>query len=289
MYGYHVNRNGRTIATAVSEEIDHISGYTSQVAVQIYTHGPHKLKALLSQNDKDQLRAIFQKPNRYAVIHGAYPDIPWNTMNIASIRNIADELHTAAEIGASGAIIHLGSKENLVEVMDSIGREFAAQKKDDQETDVILWLETNAARASASTYETWDKIKSLFNEIHKLDLPFKCGLCVDTAHLWACGVDLTTRAAAEAWFGALDELGAPIMLHLNDSTKIRGRGADQHAPLCANIWKDYHPDNGSKPFKDSGLAAILEWAANNKVCVILERGENGAISDLNLLASAGYI
>jgi endonuclease IV len=79
----------------------------------------------------------------------------------------------------------------------------------------------------------------------------------------------------------------PIMMHLNDSYSDIGSGLDRHAPLLkGNIWGNYKSGRGN--IADSGLMAILEWADENDINLILERDENGLANDLAIISKLGF-
>ena len=59
-----------------------------------------------------------------------------------------------------------------------------------------------------SHYETPQKLAAFFRKVREVDPELQeFGLCIDTAHLWSCGVDIASREDARAW---LDELEAVL-------------------------------------------------------------------------------
>jgi len=87
------------------------------------------------------------------------------------------------------------------------------------------------------------------------------GVCLDTQHLWASGVDYSSVEDADATIAALDEaVGIERLgcLHLNDS-KVE---------LGAN--KDRHENIGDGTIGEGGLAALLSHPALDDVPAILE-------------------
>lgn len=60
----------------------------------------------------------------------------------------------------------------------------------------------------------------------------RIGVCLDTAHLWSAGYDLTTPEAVREMIQILEEqIGSQRVkvIHLNDSVNPLGSGKDQHA------------------------------------------------------------
>jgi deoxyribonuclease-4 len=66
--------------------------------------------------------------------------------------------------------------------------------------------------------------------------PGRIGFCLDTAHAWAAGVDVSEAAAIDAFLADFDDrigLERLVMIHLNDSKSERGSRLDRHEHLGA--------------------------------------------------------
>jgi deoxyribonuclease-4 len=66
--------------------------------------------------------------------------------------------------------------------------------------------------------------------------PERVGFCLDTAHAWAAGIDLSEPAAIDAFLADFDDrigLARLVMLHLNDSKSELGSHLDRHEHLGA--------------------------------------------------------
>lgn len=64
----------------------------------------------------------------------------------------------------------------------------------------------------------------------------RVGFCLDTAHAWAAGIDLSDPDAIDAFLAAFDGrigLDRLVMLHLNDSKSTLGSHLDRHEHLGA--------------------------------------------------------
>lgn len=288
--GFHVSKAAvrpdgtkysRPMSVALREDMEFLSSFGfNKACAQIFVSGPQSFTETLSAEEKNAVRKFIIEMDAQIVIHGSYVDNPWRGSS-GSIHNIKQEMRIAETIGANGVIIHLGSgtESSLKHVLEKVSESL-------ESTRVMLWLEIHAAKSSANTYETPEKLNRLFDRIANCAPSIPIGLCIDTAHLYSCGTSLDTYAAAAAWIKALPKV--PMMLHLNDSRARLGSGVDLHAALCTNIWASYHPTTGHLPFEDSGLCCILEWASNNNIVTILERDRPGLIRDLTLIQSLGY-
>jgi endonuclease IV len=266
-----VKRHG-SMCDAIKEDIALLAEYglSKEKSAQIFVTGPKSFSHILTEEDKICIRNYLKSSGVRLVIHGSYADNPWNNRP-GTVHNIREELKIAAEIGAAGVIVHLGNFDGIG-ILERIAVGLPAS---------TLWLEINAAKSSRNTYETPEKIKTLFNIIKGLDTGnLKIGLCIDTAHLYSCGVDIGPATVAQQWLEGLPDI--PAMIHLNDSHAPLGAGLDRHAALGhGNIWRNY---NGLL-FKESGLAVLLKWARDKDCIVILER-ECGLIhTDLTFLSA----
>jgi len=239
---------------------------------QIFVANPRNKAITMRPEEEAELRAYLAgNPGLRVTAHGTYSDYPWHGSEKA-VAFIHKELEICERAGITGLVIHLG-KPDVAAVMGYIPRLLAGPSP------VAIYLETPAVKPENANYETPEKLAALFHQLRTLD-PDLCrfGLCIDTAHLWSCGVDLSSFEAAEAWLTRLEAVADVIppdriMLHLNDSLEPCGNGVDAHGPLLAGrIWGGY----ADRP-QQSGLAAFVDYAVRNKIEVILERKPAAAL------------
>ncbi len=89
----------------------------------------------------------------------------------------------------------------------------------------------------------------------------RIAFCLDTAHAWGAGVDLSSPDAIDAFLADFDRrigLDRLVMVHLNDSKSERGSHADRHEHL------------GAGRIGAAGLAAILTHPGLSKTTYYLE-------------------
>lgn len=291
----HVSKTGRKgtkksrlMSVALQEDLKYMRGYgIVNPSAQIFVTGPRNFADTLTADETQKIRALVDDNDINLVIHGAYVDHPWSKKD-AAIGNIKKELRIAAAIGATGVVVHLAAgaanDTNLKYVIEELSK-----LEEPIRTNTTLWLEINTAKPSDFTFETPAKVQELFKRVSECPHVDKLniGLCIDTAHLFACGVALDTADAAQTWLDALPDV--PVMLHLNDSASALASGIDRHEVLCkGNIWKAYHPTTGHLPTEDSGLVAILNWAESNDIMTILERNNDDLVHDLIIIQQLGY-
>ncbi len=66
----------------------------------------------------------------------------------------------------------------------------------------------------------------------------RIGFCLDTAHAWGAGVDLSRPDAVDAFLADFDRhigLARLVMVHLNDSKSERGSRSDRHEHIGAGL------------------------------------------------------
>lgn len=281
MFGLHVDRvhaaGKRPSITAhikAARAAGAAAGFAAR-AFQVFVAGPRNAKVTLKDEEADELREYLDGEGREAAVyaHGTYVDFPWHgSLDAAGF--VRAEVALCARAGISGLVVHLG-KPDVEEVMKFIPRLVSTV------SGVLIFLEVPHVKPENSHYETPEKLADLFRAIRRLD-PTLCrfGLCIDTAHLWSCGVDIQSFDAAEDWLRRLEAVAAAIppnriIFHLNDSKDKRGSGVDHHAPLLAGeIWGEY----AERP-RQSGLAAFVDYIVRHETPAILERKPVEALLD----------
>lgn len=176
-------------------------------------------------------------------IHAAYlvnlasPD---DDLQERSIGVLAQELRVAPSFGARFVNVHVGSHKatDLALGIDriGIGAARALAEVDDGPDAAVLVLE-NSAGSGGNIGVTVEELAAVLEAIaaHGAD-PARVGLCLDTAHLWGAGRDISDPAGLDA---LLDEIDARIglerlvMMHLNDSKSTLGSRLDRHEHLGA--------------------------------------------------------
>jgi deoxyribonuclease-4 len=181
-----------------------------------------------------------------------------------SVECLTTNLSVARGLGARGLVLHVGSHKGagiasiVAQVASALRKALdeAAPGKDDPKRCPIL-LE-NAAGSGGTVGRTFEELEAV---IAATDGDERLGICVDTQHLWASGVDYSSPEGADAVveeiqrrFG-IDRLGC---MHLNDSK----------VPLGAN--RDRHENLGSGTVGEEGLASLLGHPLIQGTAALLE-------------------
>ena len=262
--GPHIDRiySSKKNATLV-DHINEAVKYTKDranfdiTAIAIFVAGPRTYDINITDNDIKKLEHM----ELDIFIHNTYISHPWSNKHIA-MHSINKQLNICNKINAKGFIIHL-PKDNIDKVIDVLPKLF------DPENITRIYLEIPALKPENSIFHKPEKLNELFKRIkteidNNLDY---FGLCIDTAHLWSCGVDLSDYKSAETWLNELNIDPKCIMIHCNDNDRELGCAPDIHNSLTdGRIWHSYKHN-----LQESGLMAIMTFAKKNNVPIILER------------------
>jgi deoxyribonuclease-4 len=199
---------------------------------QIFTHSPQVWQSPdLDDTEVERFRegtaADLDGP---WVIHSSYLVnlcTPKADLREKSVRSMQEEVDAAARLGVEYVNVHLGAHtgagvdgglDNAASALDAL----------DVPAEVTVLVESDAGGGT----KLGDRFEHLARvvEASALDL----GVCLDTAHLFAAGYDLSTPAGVDETVAEFDEvvgLDRLACLHLNDSKHACGTNKDEHAHL----------------------------------------------------------
>ena len=181
--------------------------------LQMFVGPPQSWKKPPSRSDAAELRAS----DLPIYVHAPYlinVASPNNRVRIPSRKILAGTLERAAEIGATGVIVHGGHAE------DGIKEGFRRWWKvfEEAEPPVQILIENTAGGTNAMTRHV-DALTGLFEMLEEFDV----GFCFDTCHAHAAGEDLS-----DVIDRVLDATGRIDLVHANGSRDVAGSGADRH-------------------------------------------------------------
>jgi deoxyribonuclease-4 len=226
-FGFHIS-----IAGGLSRVVEraHIRGCDT---IQLFSRNPRGWKYdPLDQKDAAEFRSSIQSSNLFPIfLHLPYlPNIASQESKFykRSIDSIATDLKRAEQLGAQYLIIHIGhrlesSQDEAVEaVAQGINQAFERVKNP-----VILLMENTAGQGTEIGYD-FDQIQKIIERVHDSQ---RMGICLDTAHSFEAGYDLSNKEGIERTLASFDKtigLERLHLLHLNDSKTPLGSRKDRH-------------------------------------------------------------
>jgi deoxyribonuclease-4 len=271
LLGAHVSSAGG-ISKAI-DRIDEIGGN----AVQVFTQSPRMWKPTAHT---DEELARFRKRRRearvrYVACHALY------LVNLASrdreIRTksfdaLVATMETARGIRADAVVFHVGSHlgygfDDAVKTVTPALRELLSLTTDK------LWLCLENAAGVGGTIGR--SIAELAVLCDAADGHRRLGICVDSCHWWASGVDVTSAPALDDAVADLDArlgLGRLRLLHVNDAKTPLGSNRDRHDVVARGLLGD-------------GLATFLGHPALRQLPAVLETWPEDGLSpaDIDIL------
>ena len=271
LYGAHVSAAG-----GISKAVDRIEGIGG-TCMQVFTQSPRMWRPTAHSDDelerfrerRRQARVRHVSCHALYLVNLASSDVEIRAKSLEALRAT---MEVARAIEADAVVFHVGSHlgygfEEAVDIVVPPLRELLELTSDD------LWLcLENAAGAGGTIGRSVAELDTLF---HAVDDHPRLGICLDSCHWWASGVDVSDPAALDS---ALDDLDARIglgrvrVLHVNDSKAPLGSNRDRH---------DVVPDG----LIGDGLATFLGHAAFGALPAVLETWPKGGLGteDVDLL------
>jgi deoxyribonuclease-4 len=230
LFGAHVSSSG-----GISNAIDRAAELRCD-AVQVFTQSPRMWRP--TAHTPEQVARFRERREEHrigaVVCHAVYlvnlasPDAELHAKSVAAMRAT---LETAAAIGAEAVIFHPGS--HLGAGLDAaLERVASALAELLPSTTEQLWLLVeNCAGAGGTIGRSLDELAAIVDAV---DGHPRLGVCIDSCHWWASGVDVTDDAALDAAVAELDErIGLERLrcLHVNDAASELGSNLDRHASI----------------------------------------------------------
>lgn len=183
-----------------------------------------EIAAFLDHPQRGELTVVFAHANYLINLAATNPQFYKN-----SIRALSEELTRADQLRLPFLVLHPGAhlgaceEAGLEKVVASIDKIFAGIPK----VKTRIALETTAGQGSCLGH----RFEHLAHIIENVREPERLCVCLDTAHVFAAGYDLTSEAGTRKTFRAFERtigLEHLVALHLNDSKTARGSRVDRH-------------------------------------------------------------
>jgi deoxyribonuclease-4 len=226
-FGFHIS-----IAGGFSKVVERAEVRGCET-IQFFSRNPRGWKyGPLDPEDVERFRSSIQS----SILSPLFLHLPY-LPNIAnqkskfyerSVDSIVTDLERAEQLGAQYLIIHIGhrgesSEDEAIEIVaQGVDRVFERVNNS-----VILLLENTAGQGSEVGY-AFEQIKRIIDRVHDNK---RMGVCLDTAHSFEAGYDLSNKDGIERTIDAFDQtvgLKRLHLFHLNDSKTPLGSRKDRH-------------------------------------------------------------
>ena len=164
------------------------------------------------------------------------PAAPDGELREKSVLVLREEMERARRLKIEQVVFHPGhvkSGEAPEEGMLRAARAVVDVLKQDVDSPVTLLLESTSNQ-KGELGKTFEELAFMLKAIEDKGIPVsRLGVCLDTAHIWAAGYDLSPSALDDTLdkFDRLIGLNRLKLIHLNDSMSDLGGGRDRHAAL----------------------------------------------------------
>jgi deoxyribonuclease-4 len=226
-FGFHIS-----IAEGFSKVIERAKVRGCET-LQLFSRNPRGWRYTpLDKEDVEEFRSLINASDLFPIfLHMPYlPNIASLKSKFykRSIHSVATDLQRAEQLGAPYLIIHIGhrmesSEDQAIEAV-SQGIDQAFEKVKNR---VILLVENTAGQGTEIGY-AFDQIKKIIEGVHDHQ---RMGVCLDTAHTFEAGYDLSNQDGIERTLEKFDQtigLKRLHLLHLNDSKTPLGSRKDRH-------------------------------------------------------------
>lgn len=263
------SRISRRTSKDISSAIIATNAIVPSGAIQIFTHGPRNLI-----RNKINYMKISQLSNRTKIfVHAPYPCYIFKGEQHA-FDTMIEVFQAAHACNSSGVIMYL-PRAKVATVTTNILR--LLEMIDDEKIDIPIILETpNNKPHPSMSWESPEKLTALCDAFQDAGIASsRVGICINTAHIYASGMKITTRNEATIYLKK-----SPIewihIFHLNGNEYKYPNVGDKNAiPLSPldTIW-------GGKKYKDSGCFEFVEWARGYTIPTIFEGKARHAPEDI---------
>ena len=199
-----------------------------------------------------------------------------------SVAVLSDHMHRAQALGAEYVVTHIGShkgtgvEQGIARICQAVSR---ALETSTEGTVLLLENSAGAGDSVGSRFEDLRTILDCFPEHGD-----RIGVCLDTAHLWSAGYDVSNAQAVAQTFEEFDAAVGPgrlKLLHLNDTKVELGAHVDRHANI------------GTGSIGEEGFIAILHHPPLGHLAGVAETpprdGDTRDVEALRSLRDSGCV
>ncbi|MCY1155175.1 MAG: nfo [Nitrososphaera sp.] len=259
--GFHVS-----IAGGISNSVENAKklGCT---AFQIFSRNPRGWAAKpLPQDEVDSFKNSLCTSGiakTSVVVHMPYlPNLsgPPGELYERSVKTLTEEMQRCNLLGISYLVLHLGSHmgRGSNSGIDQLVNALTATSDHSKSANAVVVLLENNVGQKNSVGGTLEELRLILD---RLDSSKQFGVCIDTCHLFASGLDLRTKEDVNKTFEKIKEtvgLKELKIVHLNDSKGGLGSNLDRHEHI------------GLGSIGVEGITAFLNHRAIQALPIIME-------------------
>ncbi|QLD89999.1 deoxyribonuclease IV [Natronomonas salina] len=242
------------VHNAVEEQLEYAGN-----CGQIFTHSPQVWQdPNIGDEEAERFRELSEENDVGPwVIHSSYLVnlcTPKDDLREKSIDAMQKEVDAAAKLGVPYVNVHLGAHTGAG-VEGGLDNAASALEELEIPDGVTVLIESDAG-SGTKLGGTFDELAAILERCDQ-DLD----VCLDTAHMFAAGYDLSTPEGVDETFAAFDDqVGLEHLqcVHLNDSKHECGTNKDEHAHV------------GEGLIGEAGMRAFVNHDAAEGVPLVLE-------------------
>jgi len=219
---------------------EYIDGNTLQIFLGSNQSTSLKMKTKVSEEEIVAINTHLKSTKTVLVIHTVYllnfcNHPPSNSAIKYALDNLIFDIKLTSKLGGIGCVLHIGYKKDLDEATAYSNMVANVKYSIDNTKDcpsVKIILETPAGKGSqiGTSLEEFARIWKAFPKSYHSRL----GICVDTAHIFSAGSDISSIKGIKQYFAKFDSLiGLKYLtlFHINDSKALCNSRKDQHEGL----------------------------------------------------------
>ncbi len=183
-----------------------------------------EIRAFVGHRQRGEISSMFAHANYLINLAAINPQFHTNSIRALSEELIrADQLELPFLVLHPGAHLGAGEEAGLNKIVKSIDKVFRKIPK----VKTRIALETTAGQGSCLG-NRFEQIAYIIKNVRE---PERLSVCLDTAHIFAAGYDISTEAGVKKVFRQFDRLiglDRLTAIHVNDSKTGRGSRVDRH-------------------------------------------------------------
>ena len=260
--------------------IKEIGGNSAQIFLGSNSSASLKLKTKLTPTDITEIKKYVKQNKVQLIVHSIYllnfafyP--PFSGRNKYAHENLQHDLKYAALLGAKCVVLHFGFRSKKMPSGEKVTLDLQTSLNimatnvnyilSKAPKNIRLALETSAGYGSQVGSSLSD-IKYVWDKIYDKYKKKQIGICIDTAHIFVSGYDISNVNGMRDYLEEFDKLiGIKYItnLHINDSRYELGSKHDEHRGL--QHGKIFSTGEGLEALK-----YLIKFCTTHKIPMILE-------------------